>query len=73
MTPALPLGHELKAEWRFRVIYEEYYTLSKEMSFLTPATQGARVCLFLSMPLNTGPHRIPIIGMESNSALSAYA
>jgi len=22
MTPALPLGHELEAEWRFRVIHE---------------------------------------------------
>jgi len=24
------------------------------MSFFTPASQGARVCLFLSMPLHTG-------------------
>jgi hypothetical protein len=44
----------LKAEWHFRVIYERNHTLSKEMSFLTPATQGARVCLFLSMPSTWG-------------------
>jgi hypothetical protein len=27
MTPTLPLGHELKAEWRFRVIYERNYVI----------------------------------------------
>jgi len=46
--------------------------MSMGISFFTPASQGARVCLFLSMPLNGGPHRIPIIGMESNSALSRF-
>jgi hypothetical protein len=43
MTPTLPLGHELKAEWRLRVIHERNYTfirqkyggLSMEMSFFT--------------------------------------
>jgi len=33
MTPALPLGHELEAEWRFRVIGERNCTMSMEMSF----------------------------------------
>jgi len=28
MTLALPLGHELKAEWGFRTIPERNYTLS---------------------------------------------
>jgi len=38
MTPALPLGHEplgheLEAEWHFRVIHERNFPLSMEMSF----------------------------------------
>jgi hypothetical protein len=35
MTPALPLGPELEAEWRFRVIGERNLLLSMEMSFLS--------------------------------------
>jgi len=34
MTPTLPLGHELEAEWRFRVIYARNAMKSMEMSFL---------------------------------------
>ena len=33
MTPALPLGHELEAEWRFRVIGERNPLRSMGMSF----------------------------------------
>jgi len=49
-----------------------FFTRPNAGGFST-ASQGTRVCLFLSMPLNTGLHRIPIIGMESNSTLAAYA
>jgi len=35
MTPALPLGPELEAEWRFRVIGERNLLLSIKMSFFT--------------------------------------
>jgi hypothetical protein len=35
MTPMLPLGHELEAEWRFRVIHERNYPFSMEMSCFT--------------------------------------
>jgi hypothetical protein len=33
MIAALPLGHELEAEWRFRVIPERNALVSMEMSF----------------------------------------
>jgi len=39
MTPMLPLGHELKAEWRPRVIHKRNYPVSMEMSFFTMPTQ----------------------------------
>ena len=35
MTPALPLDHELEAEWHFRVIHERNCTMSTEMSFFS--------------------------------------
>jgi hypothetical protein len=37
--------------------------MSMEMSFFTPARQGARVCLFLLMPYNKCIGVIPIVGM----------
>ena len=41
MTPTLPLGHELEAEWRFRVIHERNAMKSMEMSFFAlPSIQG---------------------------------
>jgi hypothetical protein len=33
MTPALPLGHELEAGWRFRIIEKINFHGSMEMSF----------------------------------------
>ena len=41
-----------------------FFTLHNA-GWFTPASQGARVGLFLSMPLYTGPHSIPIIGMRA--------
>jgi len=46
MTPALPLGHELEAEWRFRVIYENN---------VTPTPPGRR-------PLWAGGLTLPLEG-----------
>ena len=40
-----------------------YLINEHEDVFFDPASQGARGGLFLSVPLNMGPHRIPIIGM----------
>ena len=41
MTPTLPLGHELEAEWRFRVIDERNAMKSMEISFFAlPSIQG---------------------------------
>ena len=46
MTPVLPLGHEplgheLEAEWHFRVIHERNGMVSMEMSFFAlPSKQG---------------------------------
>jgi hypothetical protein len=47
MTPALPLGHELEAEWRFRVIGERNLLLSMEMSFFVMP-----LCILDSCPEN---------------------
>jgi len=41
--------------------------------FFSPVSKGARVCLFLSMPLNTGPHRIPIIGITPMHVLKGMS
>ena len=47
MTPALPLGYELEAEWRFRVIGERNLLLSMEMSFFAWNMEMS----FFGMPL----------------------
>jgi len=47
MTLPLPLGHELEAEWRFRVIGERNLLRSMEMSFFAWNMEMS----FFGMPL----------------------
>ena len=57
MTLALPLGHELEAERRFRVIGERNVELSMEMSFL--------ICPYYALTI------VPKNGMNPIRILSA--
>ena len=42
MTLALPLGHELEAEWRFRIIHDRTGILSMEMSLFDIALSSLK-------------------------------
>jgi hypothetical protein len=76
MTMVFPLGHELEAEWRFRVIGERNLLLSMEVSFFVMPFYGEvmhmrnmEMSFFPVCPFHNCECKAPKIGMNCNQSL----